>query len=56
MRSFLPDDAKISLEVAVTALRDWLQPVQHAALASAQLMRQKQNSQESVDKYAQCFE
>ena len=52
----LPDDAKINLEVAVTALRDQLQPVQHATLASAQLMRRKQNSQESVDKYAQCFE
>ena len=52
----LLDDVKTSLEVAVAALRDWLQPAQHAALASAQLMRQKQNSQESVDNYVQCFE
>ena len=52
----LPNDTKVSLDTAVAALRDRLQPVQHAALASAQLMRRKQGTQESVDKYAQFFE
>ena len=52
----LPNDTKVSLDTAVAALRDRLQPVQHAALASAQLMRRKQGTQESVDKYAQFLE
>ena len=41
----LPNDTKVSLDTAVSALRDRLQPVQHAALASAQLMRRKQGTQ-----------
>jgi len=52
----LPSDDKRNLDTATAALRNRLQPVQHAALMSAQLMRRKQGAQESIDKYAQCFE
>ena len=51
----LPSDAKLSIDAAVTALRDRLQLIQHAALALAQLMRRKLGTQETVDKYTQCF-
>jgi len=40
-----PSDGKISADAAVAALHNLLQPVKHAVLASAQLMKQKQGTQ-----------
>ena len=52
----LSAEVKVNLDSAVDALCERLQPIQHAALASAQLIRRKQGAEESVDAYAQGFE
>ena len=52
----LSAEVKVNLDNAVDALCERLQPIQHAALASAQLIRRKQGAEESVDAYAQGFE
>ena len=47
---------KSSFEEASKALRAWLYPVESEALVSAQLMRHKQLSSETVDEFAQDLE
>ena len=48
-------DVKKSPDAAIEVLRERLHPVSRDALASAQLMRCKQQWRESVDNYAQAF-
>ena len=52
----LPADVKKSPDAAIEALRERLHSVRRDALASAQLMRCKQQWRESVDNYSQAFE
>ena len=52
----LPETVKRSPDSAMSALRERLHPVRNDALVSAQLMRRRQEPQETVDTYAQAFE
>ena len=52
----LPEVVKRQSESAISALGERLRPIRRDALASAQLMRRKQEPQESVDLYAHAFE
>ena len=52
----LPEDVKQSSESAISALGDRLHPIRRDALASAQLIRRKQEPKETVDLYAHAFE
>ena len=49
----LPSTSKVSFKVATGALQKRLNPVEREALVSAQLMRRKQQTGESVDEFAQ---
>ena len=51
----LSEEAKATFDKAVSSLKQRLCPVQSEAL-SAQLMKQKQRSTETVDEYAQEFD
>ena len=52
----LTTDVKMNLDCAADALCELLQPILHAALASAQLIQRKQGTEESLDAYTQGFE
>ena len=52
----LPADSKSTFTAATESLKGQLHPVQNEALLSAQLMKRKQGSGESVDEYAQELE
>ena len=52
----LPETVKCLPDSAMSALRERLHPVRNDALVSAQLMHRRQDSQETVDTYAQAFE
>ena len=52
----LPSTSKASFAAATEALQKRLNPVEHEALVSAQLMRRKQQSVESVNEFAQDLE
>ena len=52
----LPSTSKVSFKAATEALQKHLNPVEREALVSAQLMRRKQQSAESVDEFAQDLE
>ena len=48
----LPSTSKVSFKVATGALQKRLNPVEREALVSAQLMRRKQQTGESVNEFA----
>jgi len=52
----LPSQVKESYVKATEALQERLNPVEREALVSAQLMRRKQQQNESVDEFAQDLE